>query len=48
MKEFGDELIDKKWIYLERNTLNKQYGTPQKVREPQNGMISFYGINFIG
>lgn len=36
MKEFGDEVIDKKWIYLERNTLNRQsMGTSEGERAPK-------------
>ena len=36
MKEFGDEVIDKKWIYLERNTPNRQsMGTSEGERVPK-------------
>ena len=48
MKEFGDE-VNKKWIYLERNTLNRQcMGISESERAPKYGVVSFYGINFIG
>ena len=40
MKEFGDKMICKKWLYLERNTLHRECGPSQKerAREPENMM----------
>ena len=45
-----DEVIGKKWIYLERNTLHRQsVGHLRKKEAPKYGMLSFYGLsNFIG
>ena len=38
MKEFGDEVIGKKWICLERNTLHRVWGISEGEREPGNTM----------
>ena len=38
-----DKVIDKKWIYLERNMLcRKQSGTSQRREAPKYDMVSFY------
>ena len=45
-----DQVIGKKWIYLERNTLQRDCGQSQKVRVAQGmglsvciGMVNFLG-----
>lgn len=38
-----DQVIGKKWIYLERNTLQRECGQTHKVRvAPGYGVVSFY------
>ena len=38
-----DKMLGKKWIYLERNTVHKQSGPPQKVRVAlEYRVVSFY------
>ena len=46
MKEFGDEVIGKKRIYLERNTLHRQRVGHLRGLESTSkyGMVSFYRL----
>ena len=50
VKEFGDEVIGKKWIYLERDILHRQTeGQPRRRETMKYGVVSFYGLgNFTG
>ena len=45
-----DKVIGKKWIYLERNIIHRQYGPSWKERVPSKyGVVSSYGLsNFRG
>ena len=40
-----DKVMGKKWIYLERNTLQTEYGPSQKMRKHQGmGLSVFIGV----
>ena len=46
-----DKVIGKKWIYLQRDTPQTEYGPSQKARGTalKCGLVSFYRLgNFIG
>ena len=43
-----DKVIDKKWIYLERDTLHRIWSISE-AEALKYGVVSFYGLgNFIG
>ena len=49
MKEFRDEVIGNKWIYIERNTLHRQsvgyLRRRQSTRVLKYGVVSFYRLS---
>ena len=44
-KDFRDKVIDKKWIYLEKNTLHRHsVGHVRRGEVLKYGVVSFYGL----